>query len=78
MYDNTTAKQAEVDAAVNALSDAVKEFRSAIVPPKPDAPTTTLTGESSVVAGKEFTVTLGLDRVSGSVYAQDLSLQYDA
>jgi|GEM_PF-528730 len=78
MYDNTAAKQAEVDAAVNALSDAVKEFRSAIVPPKPDTPTTTLTGKSTVAAGEEFTVTLGLDRVSGSVYAQDLSLQYDA
>ncbi|WP_152394480.1 DUF4855 domain-containing protein [Paenibacillus guangzhouensis] len=45
---------------------------------KPDAPTTTLTGESTVAAGEAFTVTLGLDQVSGSVYAQDLSLQYDA
>ncbi len=76
--DNSAAKQDEVDAAVNALSVAVKEFRSAIVPPKPDTPTTTLTGNSTVTAGEEFTVTLGLDRVSGSVYAQDLTLQYDA
>ncbi|WP_018755915.1 DUF4855 domain-containing protein [Paenibacillus terrigena] len=78
VYDRSAAKQDEVDTAVNALSDAVKEFRSAIVPPKPDTPTMTLTGKSTVAAGEEFTVTLGLDRVSGSVYAQDLSLQYDA
>ncbi|NOU68769.1 hypothetical protein GC096_32610 [Paenibacillus sp. LMG 31461] len=42
------------------------------------APTATLTGVTSVMSGQSFDVTYGLSQVTQSVYAQDVTLQYDA
>lgn len=78
LYDNSAAKQTQIDEAVITLSAAVTEFRAAIVPSQLDVPTTTLTGESTVLGGLVFTVTLGLDQLGGPVYAQDISLNYDS
>ncbi|WP_422661160.1 cohesin domain-containing protein [Paenibacillus sp. EC2-1] len=77
LYDNSEAKQSQIDAAVVTLSAAITEFRAAIVPAQPDVPTTTLTGDNTIKAGDVFTVTLGLDQVIRPVYAQDISLNYD-
>ncbi|WP_227793639.1 discoidin domain-containing protein [Paenibacillus guangzhouensis] len=78
VYDNSAAKQADIDAAAATLREAVQAFKNAIVPTQPDGPTTTLAGVGKVQAGSTFTVTFGLDKLRGAVYAQDFSLTYDS
>ncbi|WP_171686528.1 beta-N-acetylglucosaminidase domain-containing protein [Paenibacillus planticolens] len=41
-------------------------------------PATTLTAGSSVVGGQEFNVQIGLNNVTHAVYAEDITLDYDA
>ena len=64
------AQQADVDSAVANLQAAI----NALVFVKPTA---SITGAGSVQPGSEFTVTISLDSVSQSVYAEDLTLSYD-
>lgn len=48
------------------------------ITPEPNTPVTTLSSDSSVQSGKEFTVQLGLNHVKQSVYALDIKMEYDS
>ncbi|WP_171643055.1 beta-N-acetylglucosaminidase domain-containing protein [Paenibacillus phytorum] len=54
----------------------VREFKitSAAIQKEPSV---TLMGDDTVQSGKEFTLQVGLDNVTESVYAQDISMDYD-
>jgi beta-galactosidase len=44
----------------------------------PNIASTTLSADSTVMAGKEFSVQMGLSNVTQSVYAQDIMMSYDS
>jgi hypothetical protein len=46
-------------------------------PAEPEAPSTELTADSLVKPGSSFTVALNLNHLEQSVYAQDITLEYD-
>lgn len=68
---DSDASQAEVDTALANLVNAV----TALVP---NGPAAVLTGSGSVLPGETFTLGLSLDRVTQNVYAEEVSLSYDA
>lgn len=49
-----------------------------VVPAIPKAPASTITAPSKVIYGKSFKAGFGLKNVTDSVYAQDITIQYDA
>ncbi|MFX3635381.1 MAG: alpha-L-fucosidase [Candidatus Pristimantibacillus sp.] len=73
--NNPSALQAEVNAAIATLQAALDTFEASVH--TVSALTSVLSGPTEVEAGETFTVQLGLSNVTQSIYAQDITVNYD-
>ncbi|OAB43538.1 dockerin type I domain-containing protein [Paenibacillus antarcticus] len=77
VLDSETVTQEEIDLAITALNTAVNELKAngEVIP---GGPITELSGPVTVRDGQPFEMEFGLKSVTDSVYALDLTIEYDS
>ncbi|WP_018757980.1 cohesin domain-containing protein [Paenibacillus terrigena] len=73
-----TVTQAEVQAAIQQLKEAKTELDKSKNVPEANHITALAASKDAVEEGQPFTVKLAINRVTKSVYAEDVTIQYDA